>query len=149
MITYRKLHNLKLESQYVKPIVEKEKTFEIRYNDRNYKVGDIIKFNPITNSYYGDIIKYKFYIITYILDNFGLSENYIAFSFKELTDEALIDSLATVNAYFKCSKIIPIPDNIITSVFLDSKSERKSLTKAHIKENEEELNNILKELNKK
>lgn len=54
MITYRKLHNIKLEQQYVKPIIEKEKTFEIRYNDRDYKVGDIIRFKPTTDSYYGD-----------------------------------------------------------------------------------------------
>ena len=156
MITYRKLHKLKLEKQYIEPIVEGEKTFEIRYNDRDYKVGDIIKFVPTTDSYYGDIIKYKLYVITYIFDNFGLDENYIVFSFKELTDKKLTDILFHVysvyNSYLSRAKIeakiIPIPDSIIASIFINNKTDSHQISK-YLMDNDKELENIVKELNKK
>lgn len=148
MITYRKLHNIKLEQQYVKPIVEKEKTFEIRYNDRDYKVGDIIRFKPTTDNYYGDLIKNQFYVITYMFNDFGLDENYAVFSFKELTDEKLISTLYTLNDYFKYTKIIPIPDRVVAVTFLDNTSEYAYKVKDYLKKNDEELWDIVKELNK-
>lgn len=155
MITYRKLHNLKIEKQYIEPIVEEEKTFEIRYNDRNYQVGDVIKFVPTTDSYYGDIIKYKFYVITYIFNNFGLNENYIVFSFKELIDKKLTDTLYYVNAHFNsylsrnkiATKIVPIPDSIIASIYLDNKTNSYQISK-YLMDNDKELEYIVTKLNK-
>lgn len=148
MITYRKLHNIKLEQQYVKSIVEKEKTFEIRYNDRDYKVGDIIRFKPTTYCYYGDLIKNQFYIITYMFNDFGLNKNYAVFSFKEITDEKLISTLYTLNDYFQYAKIIPIPDRVVAVTFLDNASEYAYKVKDYLKKNDEELWDIVKELNK-
>ena len=35
-----KVHNLKIKPQYFKDVVSGIKTFEVRKNDRNFKVGD-------------------------------------------------------------------------------------------------------------
>lgn len=36
------VHKLKIETQYFKQVISGEKTFEIRFNDRNYTVGDFL-----------------------------------------------------------------------------------------------------------
>lgn len=37
-------HNLKLKAEYVEQVMLGEKTFELRKNDRDFKVGDLIHF---------------------------------------------------------------------------------------------------------
>ena len=37
-----KVHNLKIKPQYFKDVVSGIKTFEVRKNDRNFKVGDLM-----------------------------------------------------------------------------------------------------------
>ena len=39
-----KIHKLKLDSQQIEPLKKGEKKAEIRYNDRDYKAGDVIEF---------------------------------------------------------------------------------------------------------
>ena len=43
------IHQLKIESQYFKEIIEGNKTFEVRKNDRNFHVGDYLGLNEITD----------------------------------------------------------------------------------------------------
>lgn len=38
------LHELKIKSNFLNDIISNKKTFEIRKDDRNFKVGDIISF---------------------------------------------------------------------------------------------------------
>ncbi|MCO6547638.1 MAG: DUF3850 domain-containing protein [Gilliamella sp.] len=40
-------HELKIKSEYFIDVVKGIKKAEIRYNDRNYKVGDILKVHEI------------------------------------------------------------------------------------------------------
>lgn len=40
-------HNLKIKSEYFVSIINGNKTAEIRYNDCNYQVGDILVLNEI------------------------------------------------------------------------------------------------------
>lgn len=40
-------HELKIKSKYFMDVVKGIKKAEIRYNDRNYKVGDILKLHEI------------------------------------------------------------------------------------------------------
>lgn len=40
-------HNLKIKSKYFMDVVKGIKKAEIRYNDRNYQVGDILKLHEI------------------------------------------------------------------------------------------------------
>ena len=84
-------HNIKLLSEFCDDVYTGKKTFEIRYNDRDYKVGDKVRFTPISTQ--GEIVKHpikdRVYEITYILSNstWGLQEGYIVFSIKEIGGE--------------------------------------------------------------
>ena len=44
------IHKIKLDEAYVKAILNGDKTFEVRHNDRGYQKGDIIEFT-VNNSY--------------------------------------------------------------------------------------------------
>ena len=43
------IHQLKIESKYFTQIMTGVKTFEVRYNDRNYHAGDYLGLNEITD----------------------------------------------------------------------------------------------------
>lgn len=66
------IHELKIYPQYLDALKRGVKTFEIRYNDRNYQVGDILKFNDS-----------QFEII-YIHAGLGLIDGYVCMSVREL-----------------------------------------------------------------
>lgn len=44
-----KAHEIKIEEQFFRDIKCGKKKFEIRYNDRNYQVGDDVLLKEITN----------------------------------------------------------------------------------------------------
>ena len=78
-----KIHELKIAPEYFEKVLSKEKTFEFRYNDRNYQVGDILNLKEYYNQKYTDqSISVK---ITYILENFeGLKENFVVLSIEHI-----------------------------------------------------------------
>ena len=41
------IHQLKTESNYFKDIVSGKKPFEVRFNDRNFSVGDFLGLNEV------------------------------------------------------------------------------------------------------
>ena len=72
-------HELKTWPEYFQAIARGEKPFEIRKNDRNFKVRDtlsLLEYDPENRVYTGDIIKAK---ITYILEGgqFGIEKGYV------------------------------------------------------------------------
>lgn len=44
-----KIHNLKCWPVYFQKILDKRKTAELRYNDRNYQIGDIVYLQEYDN----------------------------------------------------------------------------------------------------
>ena len=78
-----KIHELKIAPEYFEKVLSKEKTFEFRYNNRNYQVSDILKLKEYHN---GDYTGQEIYVqITYILQNFeGLQPNYAILSIKHI-----------------------------------------------------------------
>ncbi|GMQ56769.1 DUF3850 domain-containing protein [Vallitalea sediminicola] len=60
------IHNLKIKGNYIKAIIYGNKTFEVRKDDRNFNIGDILILNEINTKglYTGFNIKVK---VTYIL----------------------------------------------------------------------------------
>lgn len=63
------LHELKIYPDYFKAVIERRKTFEVRRNDRDFKVGDEVvlrEYDPYADKYTGRI---WYGDITYILDN--------------------------------------------------------------------------------
>ena len=80
-------HRLKVFIKYADAIMNGTKTFEIRKNDRNFKVGDKIVFNVVSNEgiSIGAAARHPLngqtYRIDYILDDFeGLAQKYVAFA---------------------------------------------------------------------
>lgn len=80
-------HMLKLLPQYFKPVEEGTKTFEIRENDRDYKVGDTLILREYLNNdclsgYTGQAISKE---VSYILEGgqYGLEDGYCILGLKE------------------------------------------------------------------
>lgn len=88
MITEDKtIHELKIQEDFANAVYGGDKTFELRYNDRGYQKGDLIKFQAIDNikckTYHP--INDLLYEITYVINGWGLKEEYVAFAIKEVT----------------------------------------------------------------
>lgn len=84
-----KLHVLKIKNEYLVEIFCGRKTFELRRDDRDYKVGDLIHFVDIN----GDEVDTKefnkgnLYEITYILRNvpeYGLQDGFAILSINQV-----------------------------------------------------------------
>lgn len=81
-------HTIKLHKEFCDAVLSGVKPFELRYNDRDYQVGDTVRFvpwDPLTASRVIHEIQRHEYRITYILRNkyYGLSEGYVAFGIRE------------------------------------------------------------------
>ncbi|WP_415721597.1 DUF3850 domain-containing protein [Photobacterium ganghwense] len=75
-----KLHDLKIKTEYLTAILDGDKTFEIRKNDRDFKVGDRVRLN--------DGKRYLVIRIKYITD-FAQQDGYVVFSFDWISGGAL------------------------------------------------------------
>lgn len=82
---------LKVFVKYADAIMNGTKTFEVRKNDRGYKVGDKIVFDVVTNKGYavGAAARHPLngatYRIDYILDDFeGLAQKYVALAISKV-----------------------------------------------------------------
>jgi ASC-1-like (ASCH) protein len=75
-------HELKIWPEYFEAVNNGEKTFEVRKNDRNYQVGDILylrEWSPFRESFTG---KYTYLKVTYVLrDEEFVKEGYIVMGF--------------------------------------------------------------------
>lgn len=69
------IHQLKIEPQYLENLRYGRKKAEIRYNDRDYQVGDILEFK--------DWDKTCCYEITHIHSGLGMADGYVVLSLKE------------------------------------------------------------------
>lgn len=78
-------HKLKTWPPYFEAMLKGEKDFELRTNDRNFKVGDYLilqEWNPITYLYSG---RYLVRIVTYILEGaFGLPEDKVIMQLRKV-----------------------------------------------------------------
>ena len=66
--TRPKVHQLKTWPQYFEPVNRGDKTFEIRFNDRNFTTGEYLslqEFDPTEQSYTGRSALFR---ITFITD---------------------------------------------------------------------------------
>jgi hypothetical protein len=87
-----KHHYLKLFERYYKAVVRGEKLSEVRYNDRNYRVGDTITLlegKPGLDGfeYTGRKISAR---ISYI-DGFGLNAGYVNLSIKLIDESDVVE----------------------------------------------------------
>lgn len=81
-----KEHHLKIEPQYFLDIIKNNKSFEIRKNDRDFKVGDELvlkEYDSKQNQFTGNQIKAE---ITYITD-FAQQEGYVVMAINYKTND--------------------------------------------------------------
>lgn len=84
-----KVHNLKIKPKYFNDVVKGLKTFEVRYNDRNFKVGDIIVLEEFDNRGYTG--KYLNCEITYVMDDMEfMKENYVVLGIRLRLDRGAV-----------------------------------------------------------
>ena len=78
-------HQLKTWTWFFQAIVDGKKPWEIRFNDRDFKVGDILilrEFDPERNSYTGKILKRQ---VEYIYSSaYGLEKGYVIMTLSEI-----------------------------------------------------------------
>ena len=75
------VHKLKIEPNYLSHLEFEEKKAEIRYNDRDYQKGDVLKFyNNTRDTSVGDADFYLYFKITHIHSGLGLADGYICLS---------------------------------------------------------------------
>lgn len=94
-------HILKLSEDYIKPVLNREKTFEVRFNDRGFQKGDLIKFTAITRDcrpYIDDELESRTYEITYVHSGLGLKEGYVVLGIIDATIEAAINPTQDVES---------------------------------------------------
>ena len=69
-------HKIRIDRKYADDIMYKGKNFEVRYNDRNYEVGDVLQFHVNDNK--GHDIESRSYQIYYIYNgSIGLQLGYV------------------------------------------------------------------------
>ena len=81
-----KTHELKLQQQFTKAVWIGDKPFEIRKNDRDFQVGDMIRFQVVDEN--GEpvesLVNDALYEITYVLEGWGLEPGYVALGIQEV-----------------------------------------------------------------
>ena len=96
-----KLHELKILHKYLLDVDLGNKTFELRKNDRDYQVGDLIRFIDIReddstakNQIEPNIDENTLYRITYVLkdvEKYGLDKDYCILAIKKLNIKEVYD----------------------------------------------------------
>ena len=73
-------HDLKIWPEYFRYTWSGEKAFELRYDDRAYRAGDILNLREWTRQegYTGREIEVE---VTYLLSGFGLKKDWVVMSF--------------------------------------------------------------------
>lgn len=75
-------HLLKIKDTFMAAIFSGDKTFEVRFNDRDFQKGDHIQFLDEAGN--RQIIEY--YEITYIHSGLGMLENYVVLGIRKLDE---------------------------------------------------------------
>lgn len=79
-----KCHHIKLSVQFCDDVLNGDKCFEVRENDRGYQKGDLVQFEPYDpRKLCHHPIEDKTYVITYVLNGWGLKNGFVAFGIKE------------------------------------------------------------------
>ena len=81
-------HELKIWPVYYDAVMSGKKRFELRQNDRNFKIGDDLllkEWDPETKDFTGSVFRAR---ITYLLVGpaFGLESDHAILSFRKLPD---------------------------------------------------------------
>ena len=116
-----KTHDLKLNTEFCDAVLNGEKTFEVRKNDRGFQTGDLIRFIPTDGKSYhssdGTVrehakheISGHTYKITYILNGWGIKNGYVVLGIKEIKCRSCV-------FYHTCSKRNEVCDGYRPTIY--------------------------------
>ena len=81
------IHNIKLQKEFADAVMNGDKTFEVRYNDRGYQKGDAVIFHVMDGMFQiNHPLNHKNYEITYVLSGWGIKEDYVVFGIREVAE---------------------------------------------------------------
>lgn len=75
-------HEIKLAYAFQEAVLNGEKCFEVRYNDRGYQKGDYVKFKVQDRKNCKEPLDDKVFEITYVLSGWGIKEDYVVFGIR-------------------------------------------------------------------
>ena len=125
-----KIHELKIKNRYWAEVCEGAKMFELRKNDRDFQVGDIIQFELVDANI--DISDFK-YRITYILKDvpeYGLDKDYCILGIAQINK--------IIDKYDSCKAVRPadIPYDKHMAVVRENEELKETVIKLTKKLNE-------------
>ena len=84
-------HELKIGPRQFDDILHNGKGCEVRFNDRNYKVGDLVILHEhiVDHSEYTG--RYAWFIISHIQESFGLKQGWVVLSWETIAWDDLKD----------------------------------------------------------
>ena len=84
------LHKLKIKEDYANSICDGDKTFEVRYNDRNYQKGDFIEFDAVARD--GVPMQHNIEKMTFEITNvhsgLGMADGYVVLAIKRVDGDS-------------------------------------------------------------
>jgi ASC-1-like (ASCH) protein len=75
------IHKLKIGDEYLRNLTTGAKKCEIRLNDRDYQMDDILEF------WDSEYVLYRYFVVTHIHSGLGLQENYVVLSISKISQE--------------------------------------------------------------
>lgn len=76
------VHELPINSELCSVVLNGEKTFDVRMNDREFQKGDRIRYMAIRTP--NKEIEKRLYEVTYVLSGVGIEKDYVVFGIKEI-----------------------------------------------------------------
>jgi len=76
------IHDLKIDKEYLHNLLFGGKKSEIRYNDRDYQYGDILRFKEYTI----ESVKEHLFEVRHIHSGLGMADNYVVLSVRLIED---------------------------------------------------------------
>jgi len=79
-------HELKTWPEYFEEVMRGNKTFEVRRNDRDFKIGDLLLLKEWVAENQEFTGRYKFCVVNYILPGgkFGIGKDYVVMSIERV-----------------------------------------------------------------
>lgn len=78
-------HQLKIEEQYLENLISGKKKSEVRRNDRDYQIGDVLDFTAHARNYFdGFRFKRCEFKIMHIHSGLGMQQGYVVLSVEQI-----------------------------------------------------------------